>query len=446
LLACGTLLGSSGRVAAVPAADADARRWLEMVSNTIGQPGKVFNADLSIRERSDAGEINNRGRVWIDAEQRKGRFELRQDDAIVGVTLVDNWDVATFDALVNKVNTITIPEDNRTNVRNPAFSVLTPSIIAAFQAGQINPEADVITSPNEQFNGRPAVKLAVTVRINQEIQVPPQSQGGQPTTQNITITQEYNLFLDPNTGMPLQESVRTGDNNDREVSFRNAVYDSSNLLDRSAVAPDVLSLQAVQGMQASMDQQLERARRIGFPLFWLGRELPRPFTDAKGQRQSSLVLNDVQVVDRPNVPRAVILIYGTRDEPQIPYVILASQLRSDWETALTQVPALGWLRADGVQRSQLQVPAGGQGTLYQFQIPAQQTSGSRPGSPPAASGSRPSSGGPMLLQVQVVAGDGVTVIDTPPLPPFTQEGRQSNPFLDAQQISAIAGALARLNP
>jgi len=118
---------------------------------------------------------------------------------------------------------------------------------------------------------------------------------------------------------------------------------------------------------------------------------------------------------------------------------------------LTQVPALGWLRADGVQRSQVQVPAGGQGTLYQFQIPsapqASTSSGSRPGSPPASSGSRPSSsGGPMLLQVQVVAGDGITVIDTPPLPPFTQEGRQSNPFLDMQQIAAIAGALARLNP
>src|SRR5262249_35431854 len=177
LLACGTILGSSGRVAAVPAADADARRWLEMASNTIGQPGKVFNADLSIRERSDAGEINNRGRVWIDAEQRKGRFELRQDDAIVGVTLVDNWDVATFDALVNQVNTITIPEDNRTNVRNPAFSVLTPSIIAAFQAGQINPEADVITNANEQFGGRPAGKLAVTVRVKQEIHRPAAWQG-----------------------------------------------------------------------------------------------------------------------------------------------------------------------------------------------------------------------------------------------------------------------------
>src|SRR5438046_3202144 len=112
LLACGTLLGSSGHVAAVPAADADARRWLEMASSAIGQPGKVFNAQVSIRERSDAGEISNSGRVWIDADQRKGRFELRQDDSIIGVTLVDNWDVATFDALANKVNTITIPEDN----------------------------------------------------------------------------------------------------------------------------------------------------------------------------------------------------------------------------------------------------------------------------------------------------------------------------------------------
>ena len=58
----------------------------KMASNAIGQPGKVFNAQVSIRERSDAGEISNSGRVWIDADQRKGRFELRQDDSIIGMS------------------------------------------------------------------------------------------------------------------------------------------------------------------------------------------------------------------------------------------------------------------------------------------------------------------------------------------------------------------------
>ena len=45
--------------------------------------------------------------------------------------------------------------------------------------------------------------------------------------------------------------------------------------------------------------------------------------------------------------------------------------------------------------------------------------------------------------VQIANGDGVVVVDTPPL--FVEGGRQANPFLDRTQQAALAGALARLD-
>jgi hypothetical protein len=443
LLVGPAFVSTSGRVGAVPAADENARQWLETVSTTMGQPGRVFRAQLTIRDRGQAGEVTSRGTVWIDAEQRKSRIEVRRDNNdLILVTVVDNWDVATFDAILNKANTVTVAEDQRANVRNPAYSVLTPSLIAAYQAGQINPDQDVTTTPGEQLGGREVVKLALTLQVSREVPVPPppDQQGGpqqaQPRTETVTFTHEYTLYIDPARGLPVQESVRTLDARGQEVGVRTVTFDDIALLSRAELPPDLLSTQAVQRMVASIDQQLERARRIGFPLFWLGRELPRAFTDAKGQRQPGLVLNDVQVFDQPNMPRQVVLVYGTRDEPAIPYVILAQQPRSDWENMVQQLPTLRWLQAEGVQRRPVQVPAGGEGTLYILQPP------------PLPSSGRSGSGGqapqlPPLLLVQINLGDAVAAITTPWVP--NAEGRQANPFVDPTQIAALAGALARLN-
>src|SRR5262249_30539043 len=214
------------------------------------------------------------------------------------------------------------------------------------QAGQMNPDADVTTTLNQQVNGKPATKLAVVLRITQEIPVPPADAQSQPRTETVNITHEYNLFLDPTTSLPLQETLRVGDANDRELSFRTATYDSTQFLDRSAVASDVLSLQAVQGMQASIDQLIDRARRMSFPLFWLGRELARPFTDAKNQRQTGLVLNDVVVVNQPNIPNQVVFVYGTRDEPTVPYVVLIQQARATWDDLMRDRQGQLWFQMD----------------------------------------------------------------------------------------------------
>jgi hypothetical protein len=445
-LACGTLLGSSGRAAAVPAADGDARRWLEMASNYIGQPDRVFRTQLNIRDRTEAGEGTTVASVWIDSSQRKSRLELRRDDVLIAVTVVDNWDVANFDAIANKVTTITVPDDRRANVQNPAYSVLTPSLIAAYQAGQINPDADVTTTPGQQVDGRDAVRLSLTLRVSQDVQVPTgdPGTGGQPPptrTETIQLTQEYTLYLDPANGAPLQEAVRGLDKDGKEISQRTATFQNNQIVDRSTVAPDLLSLAAVQGMQASLDQQVARARGIGMPLYWLGMELPRPFTDAKGQRQTGLVLNDVLVLDQPNTPKRVVLSYGTRDEPTVPYVLILHQPRSDWDQFLSQAQGRLWFQADGVQRRPVQIQAGGQATQFELQPPPPPAGAARPGGSGAAQAPPPQL--PPLLMVQIANGDGVAVVDTPPL--FVEGGRQANPFLDRTQQAAIAGALARMN-
>ena len=449
LLAAGAVLGSGPRAAAQPAADANARQWLETVGNNMAQPGRVFRTQLSIRERSEAGEIGSTAAVWIDPEQRKARFELRRDDALVGVTAVDNWDVAAYDAINNKVTTISVPEETRGNVRNPAYSVLAPSLIAAYQAGQINPDQEVTTS-DDQVGGRPATKLTLSLNITQQVPTgpPPQAgaqQGqGQAQTQTVTLKQDYTLYIDPGSGLPIQETVRSGDERDREISFRTVTYEGPTLVDRSTVPSDTLSLQAVQGMVATLDQQLDRARQLGFPLFWLGREFGRAFTDAKGQRQAGLVLTDVRVLNQPGAPRLVVLQYGTRDEPSVPYVVLTAQPRSDWDQLTQQAQGQLWFQQSGVQRQPVQVP-GAQGTLYQLQpppMPAGGGGGPRPGGAPGG-GNAPPPNLPPLMMVQVSAGDGVLILDTPPL--ITQEGRQANPFLDATQIAALAGALSPMS-
>jgi hypothetical protein len=428
-------------------ADGDARRWLEMASNYIGQPDKVFRTQLNITERTDAGEANSQSSVWIDAQQRKARLEVRRDNNLVAVTVVDNWDVASFDAIANKVTTITIPDERRANVQNPAYSVLTPSLIAAFQAGQISPENDVTTTPGQQVNGRDAVRLMLTLKISQDIQMPtgeqPSSSGGPPPTrtETIQINQEYSLYLDPSTGAPIQEAVRGLDKDGKEISQRTANFQDNQIVDRSTVASDLLSISAVQGMQASIDQQLDRARRTGLPLYWLGMELPRGFTDAKGQRQPSLVLNDVLVLDQPNQPKRVVLSYGSRDEPTVPYVLIMHQPKSDWDQFLSQAQGRLWFQADAVQRRPVQVPGGGQGTQFELQ-PPQPAGGSSP-RPGGQGGQQQPVQLPPLLMVQIQTGDGITVIDTPPL--FVEGGRQANPFLDRTQQAALAGALARLN-
>jgi len=178
------------------------------------------------------------------------------------------------------------------------------------------------------------------------------------------------------------------------------------------------------------------------PLYWLGMELPRPFTDAKGQRQAGLVLNDVLVLDQPNQPKRVVLSYGTRDEPTVPYVLILHQPRSDWDQFLSQAQGRLWFQADGVQRRPVQLQGGGQATQFELQPPAPPAGGARPGGAGGAAPAPPPQL-PPLLMVQIASGDGVTVVDTPPL--FVEGGRQANPFLDRTQQAAIAGALARLN-
>src|SRR4051794_8860308 len=209
LVAGSAVLGSGARVAAQPTADAQARPALEKVSTSLTQPGKVFRSQINIRERAQgANEATSTATVWIDPEQRKARFELRRDNALIGVTAVDGWDVAVFDAINNKVANINVPDEARAQVKNPAFSVLAPSLIAAFQAGQVDPDKDVTTS-TEDVGGRPAMKLTYPLSLTQQVPVIPQSgqqgsgqQGNQqnpsqPEMRSVTINQEYSLWIDP---------------------------------------------------------------------------------------------------------------------------------------------------------------------------------------------------------------------------------------------------------
>jgi hypothetical protein len=463
LVAGSAVLGSGTRVAAQPTADAQARPALEKVSAALTQPGTVFRSQLNIRERAQgANEATSTATVWIDPEQRKARFELRRDDALIGVTAVDGWDVAVFDAVNNKVANINVPDEARGQVKNPAFSVLAPSLIAAYQAGQVDPDKDVTTS-TEDVGGRSTTKLTYPLTLTQQVPVVPQGsqgsgqQGGQqgsqqnpsqPEMRTVTINQEYSLWIDPNTGMPIQETQR-GTDSGNEISFRTASFENPTLVDRSAVPGDTLSLQAVQGMVASMDQVIDRARQIGFTLFWLGRELPRGFTDARGQRQPSLVLNDVQVTNLPNAPKQVVWVYGARDDAQVPYVLIRQMQRSTFEDLQRQSGMPPISQAPGVQQQQIQVPGGAQAVLYQIQPPS--TGGQGGGQPRGGPGANPPGAGqggappnlPPYVTVQITAGDSITLIDTPPVP--TQDGRQGNPFLDPQQIAALAGALSQIN-
>ena len=161
--------------------------------------------------------------------------------------------------------------------------------------------------------------------------------------------------------------MRGLDKDGKEISQRTASFQNTQIVDRSTVAPDLLSISTVQAMQASIEQQVARARQTSIPLYWLGMELPRPFTDAKGNRQSGLVLNDVLVLDQPNQPRRVVLSYGTRDEP-------AGPLRADPAPAalgladefLSQAQGRLWFQADGVQRRSAALP-GGQATQFELQ-------------------------------------------------------------------------------
>jgi hypothetical protein len=135
----------------------------------------------------------------------------------------------------------------------------------------------------------------------------------------------------------------------------------------------------------------------------------------------------------------VVLAYGSRDEPTVPYVLILHQPRSDWDQFLSQAQGRLWFQADGVQRRGVQVPAGGQATQFELQPPQPPATASRPG----GSGQTPQVQLPPLLMVQIANGDGVVVVDTPPL--FVEGGRQANPFLDRTQQAALAGALARMN-
>ena len=450
LLALSTTVASSGRATAAPAADELARDWLERAASAIGQPGKVFRAQQTVRDRTELGELTTEFTIWIDAEQRKARQEVRRDNNLVTVLVVDGWDIATYDATLNKVTKVSVRDDVRERVRNPAFSVLAPSLIAAYMAGEVNAVDEVTATPNDQFGGREAVKLTFSRRETVERPVvQPGQQGqqgpaGQQQTESVTLQQEYTLYLDPATSLPLQETARgTELNSGRELSVRTATYNRTELLDRSAVDSNLLTIQAVESLQASLDQQLERARRIGFPLYWLGQELPlqRGFTDIRGQRQNSLVLNDVLVADQEGQPRQVMLAYGTRDDPATPYVVLIQQPRADWERFLRdfreQAGMPFWIQLDGVQRSPVNVQ-GAQATLYQLQ-PPQPQGGGRSGQ--AGGGRTPQM--PPLLMVQVQTGESVTNVVTVPLP--NNDGQQVNPFHDPQQITALAQALSRLN-
>ena len=91
-------------------------------------------------------------------------------------------------------------------------------------------------------------------------------------------------------------------------------------------------------------------------------------TDAKGQRQTGLILNDVLVLDQPNQPRRVVFSYGTRDEPTVPYVLILHQPRSDWDQFLSQAQGRLWFQADGVQRRGVQLSAGGQATQFELHL------------------------------------------------------------------------------
>lgn len=450
LLALSTLLGAAGRVTAGPAADELARDWLERATSTIGQPGRVFRAQQTVRDRLEAGELTTEFTIWIDAEQRKARQEVRRDNNLVTALVVDGWDVATYDAVTNEVVKITVREDARGRIRNPAFSVLAPSLIAAYMAGEVNPVDEVTAVANEQFGGREAVKLTFSRRetIERPAAQPGQQPGqpGQVPTESVTLQREFTLYLDPATSLPLQETVRDTDlSGGRELSVRTVTYNRTELLDRTAVDGSLLTIQSVESLQASLDQQLERARRIGFPLYWLGRELPlqRGFTDQRGQRQNSLVLNKVLVADLPDQPRQVLLAYGTRDDPSTPYVVILQQPRADWERFLRdfrqQAGVPFWIQLDGVQRSPVSVQ-GAQATLYQLQPPQPPQGGGRP-SQGGAGGRTPQL--PPLLMVQVQTGEAVANVNSVPL--FNNDGQQVNPFHDPQQLTALAQALARLN-
>src|SRR5262249_45405429 len=149
--------------------------------------------------------------------------------------------------------------------------------------------------------------------------------------------------------------------------------------------------QAVQNMLASVDQQIDRVRQIGFPTWWLGREFGRAFTDMKGQRQSGLVLNDVRVLNQPNAPRLVVLQYGTRDDPQVPYVVLTAQSRGGGAQRPPQAQGRLGFQQSLVQRQQAEGRGGAQGTLFTLQPPPMQSGG--PGAS-AGPGGRPGAGGP----------------------------------------------------
>src|SRR4051812_41318709 len=83
LLAGGTLLSSAGWVAARPAADEQARQWLERVNAAVGRPGQVLRAQVTIRERGEPGEITSNATFLLDHEQRKARFEVRRDNNLI---------------------------------------------------------------------------------------------------------------------------------------------------------------------------------------------------------------------------------------------------------------------------------------------------------------------------------------------------------------------------
>lgn len=462
LLGFSTLMAASERVAARPAADDLARDWLDRSVAAMAGPGKVFRAQQSARVKSEAGEATDEFTIWIDAEGRKARQEVRRDNNLVSVLVVDNWELASFDAALNKVSRVSVAEDVRARVKNPAYSVLAPSLIAAYQAGEVNPVQEVTVNPSDSLAGRDAAKLTFTRRETLERQVPVTDQQGRPAgasgsggqqapqmrSEQVTLQQEYTLYVDARTSLPLQETARGSEvDSGRELSLRTVTYNQAELVDRGPQVTDLLSLSAIEAMQQSVDQQVGRARSLGIPLYWLGMELPLPrgFTDAKGQRQQSLVLNDVLVQDQQGQPRQAIFTYGTRDDPTVPYVILIQQPRSDWDSFIQQAGGRFWTQLDGVQRSQVQVP-GASGTLYQLQPPqpsaqpSQPQGGGRPGQT-ASTPARPVQL-PPLLMVQIQGNDAVTNVLTVPLP--NNDGQQANPFHAPEGITQLAGALARV--
>src|SRR5215207_966902 len=196
MLTLSTLMGSSGRAIAVPVADELARDWLERTSTTIGQSGRIMRAQVTVRDQAEGSpELTTQLNVWIDGDARKARLEARRDNSIISVLVVDNWEAATYDAALNTVTKVTVPDEARANVRNPAYSVLTPSLISAYQAGQINPLQEVTANASDTLNGRPAVRL--TLSRPETIEVPVAQQGAQsgqqpaspPRTEQRTIVQ-----------------------------------------------------------------------------------------------------------------------------------------------------------------------------------------------------------------------------------------------------------------